>query len=44
MELKNEVVVLEGFRVKRHFKNMEDITACLNDDKNDLVKREKLIM
>lgn len=41
VELKNGVVVLGGSRVKRDFENMGDVTACLNDDKNDLVKRER---
>lgn len=44
VELKNGVVVLEGYRVKRGFENIGDITACLDDDKSDLVKREKSIM
>lgn len=40
VELKNGVV-LGGYRVKRDFKNVGDVTAGLNDDKNNLVKRDQ---
>lgn len=27
--------------VKRNFENMGDVIACLNDDQNDIVERER---
>lgn len=44
MGLRNEVVILKGSRVKRDFKNIGAIRACLNNDKNDQVRREKPVM